>query len=235
MIPQTISISYGSYEPSIQQDYSKSLCLLFGMLGVLGASVIAGSGDVGVGAGNCRDSLGHVRFYTSFPASCMCGVQFLLHTGTGTSRSPYRRKFAGPWVTSVGGTMGNPPEIAASISGGGFSAFFPRPNYQDFAVITFLQQLGTTYVGNYKCVRSRGLTQRILTMYLHSPEGRGVPDIAVQSSRYSVIFESQFHELSSTSCSTNVRLPSSLRSALAILEHLVELRHTDRGGHRLAA
>ena len=63
--------------------------------------------------------------------------------------------FAGPWVTSVGGTTGYNPEGAASLSGGGFSVFFPQPPYQDVAVPTFLQNLGSQYYDFYKCVRCR--------------------------------------------------------------------------------
>ncbi len=62
--------------------------------------------------------------------------------------------FAGPFVTSVGGTTGN-PEVAAPLSGGGFSMYFLRPPYQDDAVPTFLRNLGGTYNGLYKCVRYR--------------------------------------------------------------------------------
>ncbi|KAI9450228.1 hypothetical protein BJY52DRAFT_1126047, partial [Lactarius psammicola] len=38
------------------------------------------------------------------------------------------------WVTSVGGTTREDPEVTASISGRGFSNCFPRPLYQDNAV-----------------------------------------------------------------------------------------------------
>src|ERR1700761_2027308 len=60
--------------------------------------------------------------------------------------------FAGPFVTTVGGTTGQDPEIGVSFSGGGFSSFFPRPPYQDVAVPKFLEQLGTKDEGLYKCV-----------------------------------------------------------------------------------
>ena len=61
--------------------------------------------------------------------------------------------FTGPWVTSVGGTTGAYPEVAAKISGGGFSLYFPRPPYQDLAVPTFLQNIGSQYYGLFKSVR----------------------------------------------------------------------------------
>ena len=46
---------------------------------------------------------------------------------------------------------------------------------------TFLQNLGINYAGLYKCVRSRGPAQPTYTLCnSHIPEGRGVPDIAMQ-------------------------------------------------------
>ena len=57
--------------------------------------------------------------------------------------------FAGPWVTSVGGTTGD-PEVAAGLSGGGFSTLFPRPGYQFDAVGDFFQNYGHIHAGLYK-------------------------------------------------------------------------------------
>ncbi|KAH8995550.1 subtilisin-like protein [Lactarius hatsudake] len=139
-IPQTISISYGSYEYNVPQEYSTALCTLFAQLGARGVSVLFPSGDDGVGK-NCKDAeSGNVRFIAEFPASC-------------------------PYLTAVGGTT-NYPEVAAPLSGGGFSDHFPRPVYQDVAVSAFLERQGTQYAG------------------LYSPEGRGIPDIAAQALRF---------------------------------------------------
>ncbi|KAH8983147.1 subtilisin-like protein [Lactarius hatsudake] len=69
----------------------------------------------------------------------------------------------GPWVTSVGGTTGHDPEVAASLSGGGFSIHFQRHPYQDNAVSNFLQNLGDKHSG------------------LYNPQGRGYPDISSQA------------------------------------------------------
>jgi len=80
------------------------------------------------------------------------------YTVSGTSFSPHRHGFAGPYVTSVGGTTGEDPEVAAMLSGGGFSNHFRRESYQDDAVLTFLQHFGTKYNGLYKWVFCRDLT-----------------------------------------------------------------------------
>jgi hypothetical protein len=53
------------------------LCELFAELGVRGVSILVASNSAGVGLGNCKDTQGNVQFYTSFPASCMCGVYLL--------------------------------------------------------------------------------------------------------------------------------------------------------------
>ncbi|KAH8980575.1 subtilisin-like protein [Lactarius hatsudake] len=159
VIPQTISISYGTYERGVPQEYAKALCILFAQLGARGVSVLLPAGDSGVGE-NCENESGNVRFVPEFPASC-------------------------PYLTTVGGTT-DYPEIAAPLSGGGFSDHFPRPVYQDVAVSAFLERLGTQYAG------------------LYNPEGRGIPDISAQALRLPIILRSAGFLLEGTSCSTPV-------------------------------
>ncbi|KAI9431209.1 peptidase S8/S53 domain-containing protein, partial [Lactarius indigo] len=102
-LPQTISISYGYEEQGLPPEYTKALCILFAQLGSRGVSVLASTGNDGVGHGDCDDGSGRVKFITFFPASC-------------------------PWVTSVGGTTKYRPETAATLSGGGFSSNFRARN-----------------------------------------------------------------------------------------------------------
>ncbi|KAH9159906.1 subtilisin-like protein [Lactarius sanguifluus] len=162
-VPQTISTPYGMPEYAISLDYATHMCNLFAQLGARGASVLYSTGNDGVGHGNClvRDSSGNsrVQFLPVFPSTC-------------------------PWVTSVGGTTGYNPEIAASRSGGGFSMYFPRPSYQNNAVPTFLLNLGGQYNG------------------LFNPGGRGIPDIALQSMHFPIIHKNRRLEVGGTSCST---------------------------------
>ncbi|KAF8269943.1 peptidase S8/S53 domain-containing protein [Lactarius quietus] len=143
-IPATLSISYGNPEPQIPPEYAGVMCLLFAQLGVRGVSVLAASGDYGVGSGTCVDKSGRILFLPMFPASC-------------------------PWVTSVGGTKNHNPEISWPLSGGGFSYYFSRPNYQDAMAVPYLKSLGNEYDG------------------LYHPYGRGIPDIAAQSNQLAVI------------------------------------------------
>ncbi len=155
-VPQTINTSYGVPENNLPLEYAWTLCNMFAQLGARGVSVIFASGDHGVGNGDCRakDGSGRVQFVPLFPASCMCSVLFLLGGSTPSQAqvSLHGHGFTGPYVTSVGGTTGD-IEIAAGISGGGFSNYFPRPEYQDNSVPTFLQRFGSQYNGWYKCVQ----------------------------------------------------------------------------------
>ena len=154
-VPQTIMMSYGWKEHRVPPDYAIYVCNLLAELGLIGASVLVASGNNGVGNGKCLIDNGSgtksVRFRPTFPSTCACGTCFLwLKALTCTSCT----LFSGRWVTSVGGTTGFNPEVAASFSGGGFSNYFPRPRYQDYAVPAYLlQHLGSTHHGLYKCVR----------------------------------------------------------------------------------
>ncbi|KAH9035422.1 peptidase S8/S53 domain-containing protein [Lactarius hengduanensis] len=162
-VPQTVSTPYGMPEYTIPPDYAVHMCNLFAQLGLRGASVLFASGDDGVGGGNCliQDNSGNSRlqFLPTFPSTC-------------------------PWVTSVGGTTGYNPEVAASLSGGGFSLYFPRPPYQNNAVPTFLRTLGGQYNGFY------------------NPGGRGVPDIALQAIDFFIVVKSELWTSRGTSCAT---------------------------------
>ncbi|KAH9007873.1 subtilisin-like protein [Lactarius hengduanensis] len=157
-IPQTISISYGTYEWTVPQEYARAVCILFAQLGARGVSVFYPSGDEGVGE-NCEDESGNVRFIPEFPASC-------------------------PYLTTVGGTKDYGPEVAAPLSGGGFSDHFSRPVYQDVAVSAFLEHQGTQYAG------------------LYNPEGRGIPDIAAQALKLTTFVRNIGISVGGTSCAT---------------------------------
>ncbi|KAJ6560214.1 subtilisin-like protein [Mycena capillaripes] len=129
--PLAISTSYGDDEQTVPESFAKRACAGFAQLGARGVSLMASSGDGGVGDGdpdpatqNCltNDGLNRTQFIPGFPASC-------------------------PFVTAVGGTILF-PEQAVDFSGGGFSNYFSRPAYQDEAVKTFLKTLPAgTYSG----------------------------------------------------------------------------------------
>ncbi|KAF8263391.1 peptidase S8/S53 domain-containing protein [Lactarius quietus] len=163
-IPQTISVSYGGYEYNFPPDYAQRVCFLLAQLGLRGASVIFSSGDWGVGQGDCtfHDSTSNPveLFLPVFPATC-------------------------PFVTSVGGTQGGrsdwDPEIASSLSSGGFSTYFPRPPYQAHVMPTFFENFGDKY-SNY-----------------YNAQGRGFPDISAQAATFGMVLRGQFGTMTGTS------------------------------------
>ncbi|KAJ7623738.1 peptidase S8/S53 domain-containing protein [Roridomyces roridus] len=145
-IPQTLSNSYGDQEQTVPLDYATSVCNMFAQLGVRGSSLFTSSGDHGVGGGDCNtnDGTNTVKFQPIFPASC-------------------------PYITAVGGTTGVNPEVAASLSGGGFSNYFRRPAYQTSTVASFIIALGDEYSD------------------LHNASGRTYPDLAAQAAGFQVV------------------------------------------------
>ena len=155
--PQTISTSYGGNEQTFPPDYAKSICDLLARLGARGVSLIFASGNTGVGGADCKknDGSGVVEFQPIFPSTCMFSFFFPLKNSTQIPVSHHSDMyFAGPYVTSVGGTTSR-PEVAAHFSSGGFSNIFERPKYQAEVVPKFFQGLGDAHSGLYKCALYR--------------------------------------------------------------------------------
>jgi len=75
------------------------------------------------------------------------------------------------------------PEVAANLSGGGFSNYFSRPDYQDTAVSAYLSSIGGMYSG------------------LYNPSGRGYPDISAQARNYQIVVNETVMAVDGTSCS----------------------------------
>ena len=53
-------------------------------------------------------------------------------------------------MTAVGGTAQSNPEVAAKFSGGGFSRYFKRPDYQNEDVGNFISKSNQVYKDMYK-------------------------------------------------------------------------------------
>ncbi|KAH9168991.1 subtilisin-like protein [Lactarius sanguifluus] len=185
-IPQTISISYGTYEWNVPQEYARALCILFAQFGARGVSVLFSTGDHGVGE-NCKDGSGNVRFVTEFPAS-------FAHQTAMVSQVPISLPSAALQNTD--------PEVAAPLSGGGFSDHFPRPAYQDVAVSAFLERQGTQYA---RPLQVRSLLSPDLTVsYLVICAVLRVvasPTVAAQALKLTIFIKSAGMLVEGTSCS----------------------------------
>ncbi|KAE8553578.1 hypothetical protein EYB25_004960 [Talaromyces marneffei] len=135
--PTVMSLSYGFDENVLTARNANSVCNALAQLGARGVSVIVASGDGGVGGSRPGNSC--TAFVPTFPASC-------------------------PYVTSVGATAGV-PETGSTLSAGGFSNLFRRPDYQELAVSGYLIGLQSEYSGRFNA------------------NGRGYPDVAAQGEK----------------------------------------------------
>ncbi|KAF7351706.1 Serine protease S53 [Mycena sanguinolenta] len=161
------------------------LCNAYLILGAVGISVVFASGDGGVSGIQPTECS---TFVPSAPGNC-------------------------PFVTAVGGSGGLPPQVAASLSAGGFSNYFPAPLWQLADVGSYVQSLGREYTG------------------LYNRNGRGIPDVAMQALNVNFAWEGSYWILNGTSCSTpifaamialvNDRLIAARRPVLGFLNPLL--------------
>ncbi|KAI0414151.1 hypothetical protein EKO27_g2278 [Xylaria grammica] len=157
-LPQVISTSYGENEQSVPKSYALSVCNLIAQLGSRGVTVIFSSGDSGTGSACLsNDGKNTTKFQPQYPASC-------------------------PWVTSVGSTR-YLNETATFFSSGGFSDYWSRPIWQEFAVREYLHKIGEKFSPYY------------------NNKGRGFPDVSAQGYGYRVYDKGSLKSYQGTSCS----------------------------------
>lgn len=152
-----VSISYGGAEDPNDVAGAKRQCNEFMKLGLIGITTVASSGDAGVASpgGYCYGKY-HNIFVPDDLGSC-------------------------PYITSVGSTtlpagskVGDPEVATTSFSsGGGFSNIFPRPDWQNGAVGTYLLRHNPNY---YAYNTSDGKIPDNAGIYNRG--GRGYPDVS---------------------------------------------------------
>ncbi|RPD54225.1 family S53 protease-like protein [Lentinus tigrinus ALCF2SS1-7] len=163
-VPLVLTTSYSFFETQFEGTGTlpETFCNVYSQLGARGTTVIFSSGDWGVYSLNFDGSCDTTAFGATFPSTC-------------------------PFVTSVGATTGfDGPEVAANFSGGGFSNFFPRPDYQSTTVQNYLNTIGTLDAG------------------LFNSSGRAFPDISAQGVRYLTEVNGTFLGIDGTSASAPV-------------------------------
>ncbi|OCH86873.1 family S53 protease [Obba rivulosa] len=154
--PQVLTTSAGFTEDKVDFALASNMCNVHAQLGARGVSVIFASGDGGVSGVSSQNC---TTFLPVFPATC-------------------------PFVTSVGGTTGFAPEIAANFSSGGFSNYFETPDYQINDIGAYIANLGEAYAG------------------LYNRSGRGFPDVSAQSRDFVIVRDAQLATVSGTSCAS---------------------------------
>ncbi|KAJ7748309.1 family S53 protease [Mycena maculata] len=156
--PTVLTTSYGFNEDELPASVLVEMCNAYMQLGAIGISVLFASGDGGVSGLQPTEC---TTFVPSAPGGC-------------------------PFVTSVGGTTGVPPEVGASLSGGGFSNVFTTPEYQIGDVAAYLASIGNEYSG------------------LYNVSGRGLPDVSAQAIDVEFIWMGELFFFTGTSCSTPI-------------------------------
>ncbi|KAJ7142513.1 family S53 protease [Mycena epipterygia] len=156
--PKVLSTSYGFNEEDITAPIAINICNAYMQLGAVGTSVLFASGDGGVSG---IQSTTCTTFVPTAPSGC-------------------------PFITSVGGSTGLPPQVAAGLSAGGFSTFFSVPEYQATDVASYLTSIGDQYAG------------------LYNTTGRGFPDVAAQAENLDFTWQGGFWLIPGTSCSTPI-------------------------------
>lgn len=181
--PKVLSISWGDSEANYAPEYLEHQCLEFLKLGLMGVTVVVGSGDDGTESGFA-------------PGTCIDPATGASNSTTGTFSPAWPA--ACPWVTTVGGTQRptQPFNITTSAtaakrapgstlinetafdsmlgarrvsSGGGFSNVFLAPDYQRDAV------------ADYTASEAEHLAK---LRHVYNGRGRAFPDVAALAAAY---------------------------------------------------
>ena len=155
-VPSVVSFSESMPENMMDAAYAQRLCGMMAQVGARGVTLLFSSGNNGP-SGDMPTGKHDRIFETEFPASC-------------------------PFVTAVGGTTDMVDEVGATkktlagsgiggsgftASGGGFSALFPRPDYQNGIVDKYI---------------SDHVPKDYESKSGYNASGRGVPDVSAFSS-----------------------------------------------------
>eukprot|EP00929_Paragymnodinium_shiwhaense_P003890 TRINITY_DN1045_c0_g1_i2.p1 TRINITY_DN1045_c0_g1~~TRINITY_DN1045_c0_g1_i2.p1 ORF type:complete len:601 (-),score=132.18 TRINITY_DN1045_c0_g1_i2:405-2129(-) len=158
-VPKIFSSSYGEDEGSWSYSAAQRLNVEFQKAGVRGISLLYAAGDEGA---NCKEG----KFVPEGPGSS-------------------------PYVTAVGGTSQtdcwpSPKcEKAIGLGSGGFSNYWPMPDYQKEAVANYLKQSDLPD-----------------PKFGYNTSGRAYPDISAQASNYYVYADGPEPGVAGTSCAT---------------------------------
>lgn len=157
--PKVLSVSWGNGESGFDVAHQHAASAEFAKMGLSGISILTASGDDGTGKQGfwrCK------AFDPTWPASS-------------------------PYVTAVGGTyLDTDHEVGWGFSGGGFSAVFSRPQWQDSAVAAY--KSSTT----------------LPPATLFNASGRATPDVSALATNYRTLGNGAYGCISGTSAATPV-------------------------------
>ncbi|KAK5991871.1 Aorsin [Cladobotryum mycophilum] len=178
---KVISISYGEGEIDVPKNYFLRQCNEWMKLGLQGTTVLVSSGDYGAGMNPGEDS----------PSGCL--------SGSGQNQTIYNpgNPVSCPYLTAVGATQLEPgttiqdPEGAMQTSlgpgaelfasGGGFSNYFPTPDYQKTAVNNYFSKHDP---GHPYYITNSNATNIGENGGIYNRAGRGIPDISANGANF---------------------------------------------------
>jgi len=164
--PSTLSISWSAYEYLVDPSYLDSFNTEAMKITAMGTTIFVSSGDDGVSGYSCLCNQN----------SSSSDYWWASNNWNGMGYFP-QYPATSPYVVAVGATMGpekGNPEIACQsqeggviTTGGGFSTYFPRPEYQNKSVNIFFKN-----------------TKNDPPAPGYNPYGRGYPDISFMGVYY---------------------------------------------------
>jgi len=165
-VPGTLSISWSAYEYQVDPSYLESFNIEAMKITAMGTTIFVSSGDDGVSGYNCLCNQNSSSF----------NYWWATNNWNGSGYFP-QYPATSPYVVAVGATMGpekGNPEIACQsqyggviTTGGGFSTYFSRPDYQNKSV--------NNYFNNFK---KSDASAPPAPAPGYNPYGRGYPDIS---------------------------------------------------------
>lgn len=218
--PKVISMSYGESEEDIPIKYAKRQCNEFMKLGLQGHSIFVSSGDYGVaqppgdppGSNGCLSNLdaglNGTIFNPAYPSDC-------------------------PFLTSVGATMlpvnatVYDDEVVMNIpaflplhfsSGGGFSNYYPVPEYQRAAVDEYF----ANHDPEYKYYEADFTSKKVIGANggIYARNGRAFPDVAANGAYHPIFLAGEaYHEFG-----TSLSAPT-FASVITLVSFLLHIRH----------
>jgi tripeptidyl-peptidase-1 len=191
-----ISISYGSIEDLLPNNYLYRQCNEYMKLGLQGVTIIAASGDSGVAsADGCAGNNGTV-FAPSFPASC----PYVLSVGSTELDLPNDQPSPKPWQKL------EEVSTARFYSGGGFSNIFNVSDYQKKAVEEYFSIAESSFnFSSFDEIIVNGVFPPSLKAdQVYHRGGRGFPDVSVVGDRQLMVWDNEWGTIGGTSMSAPI-------------------------------
>ncbi|RFU78327.1 serine endopeptidase [Trichoderma arundinaceum] len=178
---KVISISYGEGEIDVPKNYFLRQCNEWLKLGLQGTTVLVSSGDYGAAMPPLEDS----------PSGCL--------SGSGQNQTIYNpgNPVSCPYLTAVGATQLEPgttildaegamqtnlgPGAELFASGGGFSNYFPVPDYQKAAVKKYFAKHDP---GHPYYIANSDASNIGENGGIYNRAGRGIPDISANGANF---------------------------------------------------